>query len=208
MTKLNLTLTLSTALGLTFLINSPLGAAQDHELEVAEKNESVTEYLDDAALTTKVKAALVAERHLKARDIHVITTQNVVELQGNVNSLSEKQRAEDIAAHVKGIIKVINNLKISLPQSMAEKAQTKAQAVEKYVDEATVTAKDTALTAKVKAALLADRHLKATDITVTTNQNSVELTGTVPTLAEKQKAQHIAANVTGTKDVVNNLSVK
>lgn len=197
MTKLNLSLTLSTALGITFLINSPLLAAQDHERELAEKNETLTEYLDDAALTTKVKAALVAERHLKASDIHVITTQNVVELQGKVNNTTEKQRAEEAASKVKGVIKVINNLKIRSPRSAAEKAQT----VGEYVD-------DAAVTTKVKTKLKAEPNFDASDITVTTIQNSVELTGTVRSLAEKQRAQNIAASVAGAKEVVNNLSVR
>lgn len=197
MSKLNLTLTLSTVLGLTFLNAIPLLAAQDTDREIAEKNETVGEYLDDAALTAKVKAALVAERDLRAGGIHVVTTQNVVELTGTVNNVREKQLAEDAASKVKGIIKVINNLEVRAPREAAEKAET----VGEYVG-------DSAVTAKIKAKLKAEPYFDASDITVTTVQNSVELTGTVRSLAEKEKAKKLALNVKGVKEVINNLTVR
>ncbi|MBN9344077.1 MAG: BON domain-containing protein [Holosporales bacterium] len=197
MPKLNLTLTLSTVLGLTFLNAIPLLAAQDTEREVAEKNETVGEYLDDAALTTKVKAALVGERRLNAGDIHVITTQNVVELTGIVNNANDKQRAADVAAKVKGIKKVINNLEIRARRDSAERNETLGE----YAD-------DAAVTTKVKAKLKTEPNFDASDIKVTTVKNSVELTGTVRSLAEKQKAEKIAFSVTGAKEVINNLTVR
>ena len=197
MPKLNLTLTLSTVLGLTFLNAIPLLAAQDTEREVAEKNETVGEYLDDAALTTKVKAALVGERRLNAGDIHVITTQNVAELTGIVNNANDKQRAADVAAKVKGIKKVINNLEIRARRDSAERNETLGE----YAD-------DAAVTTKVKAKLKTEPNFDASDIKVTTVKNSVELTGTVRSLAEKQKAEKIAFSVTGAKEVINNLTVR
>lgn len=197
MTKLNLTLILSTALGFILSTTKPVLAAQDADREIAEKKETVGEYLDDAALTTKVKAALVGERRLNAGDIHVITTQNVVELKGIVNNANEKQRAADTVAKVKGIKRVINNLEVRGHRDAAEKDETLGE----YAD-------DAAVTTKVKAKLKTEPNFDANDITVTTVKNSVQLTGTVRTLAEKQKAQELALNVTGAKEVINNLTVR
>lgn len=164
MSKLTFKLILSTALGAAFLIMPSLIAKQKTEREIAEKNETMGEYLDDAALTTKVKAALVGERHLSAVDIHVITTQNVVELNGTVNNSGEKRRAEDTASKVKGVIKVINNLELRAPRNASEKNET----VGEYVS-------DAAVTTKVKAKLKAESYFDASDIKATTVKNSVEL---------------------------------
>ncbi len=67
---------------------------------------------------------------------------------------------------------------------------------------------DTALTAKVKTALVAEPDLKSTSIEVTTKNAVVTLTGTVPSTNEKEKARVVAQNVEGVKDVVDNLSLK
>ncbi len=191
-------LILSTALGLTVLITTPLPAVQDTDREIAEKSETVKEYVGDAALTTKVKAALVAEPRLPSAQIHVITTNNIAELSGVVNNEAQKQKAENVVSRVEGIRGVINNLEIKAHgREVAEKNETPGE----YVD-------DAAVTTKVKAKLKSEPNFDASDIKVITVKNSVELKGTVRSKAEKQRAQDIAASVTGAKEVVNNLRVR
>lgn len=191
-------LILSTALGLTVLITTPLPAVQDTDREIAEKSETVKEFVGDAALTTKVKTALVAEPRLPSAQIHVITTNNVVELSGVVNNEAQKQKAENVVSRVEGIRGVINNLEIKAHgREVAEKKETPGE----YVD-------DAAVTTKVKAKLKSEPNFDASDIKVITVKNSVELKGTVRSKAEKQRAQDIAASVTGAKEVVNNLRVR
>ncbi len=198
MSKLHTKLILSTALGLTVLITTPLPAVQDTDREIAEKSETVKEYVGDAALTTKVKAALVAEPRLPSAQIHVITTNNVVELSGKVNNQTQKQKAESVVSRVEGVRGVINNLEIRAHvREVAEKNETMGE----YVD-------DAAVTTKVKAKLKAEPNFDASDITVITVKNSVELKGTVRSAAEKRRAQEIAGSVTGAKEVLNNLRVR
>ena len=67
---------------------------------------------------------------------------------------------------------------------------------------------DSALTAKVKAALIAEPNLKSTPINVTTHGAIVTLTGTVGNAVEKAKALQVAENVEGVKSVVDNLTAK
>ena len=67
---------------------------------------------------------------------------------------------------------------------------------------------DTALTAKVKTALVAEPGLKSTAIDVTTKDAVVTLTGTVESSTERAKARMVAENVQGVKNVVDNLSLK
>ncbi len=67
---------------------------------------------------------------------------------------------------------------------------------------------DSAVTAGVKAALLADAGLSTVTIGVDTQKGVVTLSGTVDTDALKAKAGEIAKGVKGVKSVVNNLTVK
>jgi hyperosmotically inducible protein len=67
---------------------------------------------------------------------------------------------------------------------------------------------DTALTAKVKAALIAEPGLKAMPIDVSTNDAVVTLSGTVATADERAKAVQLAENVDGVRSVVDKLAMK
>ena len=69
-------------------------------------------------------------------------------------------------------------------------------------------ADDTAITAKVKAALIAEPGLKSTDINVDTKEATVTLSGTVASNELRDKAKQIASSTNGVKNVVDNLVVK
>jgi len=70
------------------------------------------QYLDDATITTKVKAAFAENKWDKGRDISVLTDLGVVDLTGTVNSKDESDRATALATKVKSVKAVHNNLKI------------------------------------------------------------------------------------------------
>jgi len=72
--------------------------------------ESTGEYVDDASITTKVKAAFVKDDNVKARDVSVETFKGVVQLSGFVNTQEEKGRAGQLAANVVGVRDVKNNI--------------------------------------------------------------------------------------------------
>ncbi|MCB5307411.1 molecular chaperone OsmY [Yersinia massiliensis] len=67
---------------------------------------------------------------------------------------------------------------------------------------------DSAATAKVKSALLEEKSLKSTDISVETNHGVVTLSGFVTSQAEAETAVDIAKNVEGVKSVSDKLHVK
>jgi osmotically-inducible protein OsmY len=62
--------------------------------------------IDDAAITTKVKANLLADPQASAFAIGVETDRGVVSLTGIVNSEAERQRAIQIAQDVGGVRRV------------------------------------------------------------------------------------------------------
>lgn len=69
-------------------------------------------------------------------------------------------------------------------------------------------AADAAITAKVNAALAADTQLSALAIDVDTSNGQVELKGTAPTAAAKDRATTLAAAVEGVVKVDNRLTVE
>jgi osmotically-inducible protein OsmY len=73
--------------------------------------ESGSEYVDDATITTKVKSSLASDVGLTpANQIHVETSEDVVQLSGFVNSEAHKAEAENVARGVEGVRDVKNNI--------------------------------------------------------------------------------------------------
>jgi osmotically-inducible protein OsmY len=70
------------------------------------------DYIEDSALTTKVKAALLTEKNLKSLPISVESTEGVVTLSGKVVSSAQIDQAVDVAKHVKGVKDVHNALEL------------------------------------------------------------------------------------------------
>ena len=66
---------------------------------------------------------------------------------------------------------------------------------------------DTAITASVKAKLVADKPANLTRVDVDTNQGTVYLTGTVDNPEQRARAEQLAWQAGGVKAVVNNLQV-
>src|SRR6185312_17443806 len=67
---------------------------------------------------------------------------------------------------------------------------------------------DTAITTKVKTALLADDYVKGLDIKVETRKGEVQLSGYVDSQEQIDKAVAIAKGIEGVKNVNNEMMVK
>jgi osmotically-inducible protein OsmY len=67
---------------------------------------------DDAAITAKVKAAILAEPGLKSLQINVDTKDQTVTLSGNVASDQLRDRAKQIAMSTEGVKNVVDNLTV------------------------------------------------------------------------------------------------
>jgi hyperosmotically inducible periplasmic protein len=74
--------------------------------------ETAGENVDDASITSAVKAKLAGERVGTLTQVGVETVRSTVYLTGVVPTAEDKRRAEDIASQVKGVRKVVNNLQI------------------------------------------------------------------------------------------------
>lgn len=74
--------------------------------------ESTGEYIDDSVITTKVKAAFVEDKMVDAGDISVETYKGIVQLSGFAKSDAQRSQAVEIAAKVKGVKSVKNDIRI------------------------------------------------------------------------------------------------
>ncbi len=75
-------------------------------------HEGTGEYIDDSAITTKVKAAILGEPGLKSAEINVETFKGVVQLSGFVSSHDDISKAVQVARNVKGVRSVTNNMQL------------------------------------------------------------------------------------------------
>jgi hyperosmotically inducible periplasmic protein len=71
---------------------------------------STGEYIDDKALTGRVKGALNDNKEYKFSGVDVKTFRGTVQLSGWVNTSDQKKKAGQIAQNVQGVKNVENNL--------------------------------------------------------------------------------------------------
>ena len=72
--------------------------------------ETTGQYLDDAGITTRVKAAIFGDASLKTIEIGVETFKGTVQLSGFVSNEGVKAQAGRVAAGVSGVTGVRNSL--------------------------------------------------------------------------------------------------
>ena len=158
-------------------------------------NEGAGQFVDDTAITAKVKTEILQAPTLKSSEINVETFKGVVQLSGFVASQAEIATAAETARKVKGVSEVRNDVQIKNASNSTK------EGTGEFVDNA-------AITAKVKAALLKDASLKSAEISVETFKGVVQLTGFVGYQSEADTAAKLAGQVKGVKSVTNDIRIK
>lgn len=74
--------------------------------------ESTGQYVDDSAITAKVKTAIFSDASLKSGDINVETFKGQVQLSGFVDTSANIDQAGAVAKSVKGVTSVKNDLRL------------------------------------------------------------------------------------------------
>ena len=100
------TITRISALLAAFAMAVTLGCAS------TQKQESTGQYVDDTAITTKVKAAIFNEPMLKSAEINVETFKGRVQLSGFVSNRASIDRAVVVAQGVSGVTSVANDMRV------------------------------------------------------------------------------------------------
>jgi hyperosmotically inducible protein len=186
----------------------------------------------DAGITTKVKSKLAADDTVKAYQIDVDTKDKVVTLSGNVDSQAAKDQAVALARGTEGVADVVDNITVAggaaaMPGehntemgggTMAGGAPAPGgehdaamggnapnpepnRPVGQVMD-------DAAITAAVKAKLLADTTVGGLKIDVDTRNGIVYLTGDhMKSQAEIDQAIKLAKETSGVKSVESKLVI-
>lgn len=88
------------------------GTAQFAGCASQPTSRSTGRYIDDAAITAKVKRALAASPDVTALDVNVTTYRGVVQLSGFVDNASQVQKAEQLARNIDGVKDVQNDVRV------------------------------------------------------------------------------------------------
>ncbi|WP_137651331.1 molecular chaperone OsmY [Escherichia albertii] len=191
-TLLAVMLTSAIATGSAFADNNVQTGAETAGQKVDSSMNKVGNFMDDSAITAKVKAALVDHDNIKSTDISVKTDQKVVTLSGFVESQAQAEEAVKAAKSVEGVVSVSDKLHVR---------DSKESSVKGY-------AGDTAITSEIKAKLLADDTVPSRHVNVETTDGVVQLSGTVDSQVQSDRAESIAKAVDGVKSVKNDLKTK
>ena len=94
------------AIAAAALLLSALGCAS------TSTRESTGEYVDDTAITTKVKSAIFNEPSLKVLAINVETHKSVVQLSGFADNRGDIDKAGEVARAIPGVRSVKNDMRL------------------------------------------------------------------------------------------------
>jgi osmotically-inducible protein OsmY len=152
----------------------------------------------DPALALEVQARLY--QAFPMSNMSVLVRYGVATLDGVVRSESDRQRAEGIALEVPGVERVVNDLSVAPPVTVA--AADEAQAITER--------QNASVEEDIERRLRADATLGSRDIQVVADglTNTVTLTGTVSTEEEKEQAGRIAVTAFPVGQVRNQLEVR
>jgi hyperosmotically inducible protein len=93
------------------LLGSALAIGAVGCANITEK--SAGQNIDDATITTKVKAKFVEDPVVKAMNIHVNVYKGVVQLSGFANTTAEADKAAMIARDTSGVVSVKNDIRLA-----------------------------------------------------------------------------------------------
>lgn len=187
------TTTLRLTLGASVLLGSLLLVACNGQGEsnAAVASTTIGTDLDDSVITSKVRAALLADEYVKSLDVKVETYKGEVMLSGFANSATQIERSMTVTQAVPGVRSVNNKLNLKLGN----------QTVGNKLD-------DSVITTGVKSAMLADTIMKSREVGVVTHKGEVQLSGFVDTPLQLSHAEEVAKSVEGVTEVKNNLVLK
>jgi osmotically-inducible protein OsmY len=143
----------------------------------------------DSELKTDVTRELAWDIRIDATAIGVAVHHRVVTLTGTVACWADKHAAEEAAFRVAGVRDLANDIEIKPSWSTAQNDAEVAEAVRNALQWQRFVPHD-----RIRSAVA--------------DHGTVTLTGTVPTLGERDAAETVVRNLTGVRCVVNQLAVE
>lgn len=94
-------------------VAAALGVSQIAGCASEPTSRSTGRFFDDAALTAKVKTALLRDKEVPAHNVNVTTYRGVVQLSGFVENENQARRAAEVARTIDGVRDVYNDVRIA-----------------------------------------------------------------------------------------------
>lgn len=141
---------------------------------------------NDLVIRDDVTDSLRSDVRIDANDVDVEVKNGVVHLHGTVASLFQKRMATEIAGRIKGVVDVVNELKV-VPVTWRT---------------------DTAIADDIRAVMTRDPLVDETQVSVAVTNGIALLTGIVDSVLERNFAERDARSVPGVTDIVNDLTIR
>lgn len=165
----------------------------DNKLEII--GESPAEY-SDAWLMTKVKTSLLFKSSVSGFATEVDVKDGIVTLGGEADSQAQKDLTTEYAKDIDGVKEVKNEMTVAKSPKKSD-GKTMGEQID-----------DASITALAKSTLLYHRSTSGIKTKVTTSDGVVTLSGSAKNEAEKDLAAKRVSDVSGVKEVVNNMTVQ
>jgi osmotically-inducible protein OsmY len=153
----------------------------DNELTV-EPVEPVT---NDAYLANRAENILDWSPEVEVEDLTIKVIAGVATLEGQVDALWKKERAEELVSDIEGMVGVVNKIAVVPTESIL----------------------DETIAEDIVAAIDRNIHVNVDNITVEVDNGTVTLRGEVPSFTAKKAAFESALNTSGVRAVINNVEV-
>ncbi len=191
-------------------VDNQIVVEDDYVAPERAEGRSFGEVIDDATITAVVKSKLLWSKHAEGMTTNVDTQSGQVTLQGTASSEEAKALAERLAQSTRGVVSVDNQLEVTdgEPGAVDSAIDTTIDTTETVVDTVKEAAEDTGefitdswITTKVKSSFMWSGDITAGDISVTTTDGVVVLTGKVHGEAERNQAIALVESLRGVKSV-------
>jgi osmotically-inducible protein OsmY len=176
-------------------VDNQIVVKADYTPPARSAERSYGEVIDDATITAKVKSKLMWSTYTDGLSIDVDTQLGKVKLKGVADTAQAKELAGKLAANTQGVTSVDNQLTIKAPQPAVATAANSGHEKEEHI------VSDTWISTKVKSTFMYSSNVDGSDISVTTNQGIVTLSGKVDSGAERELAVEMAKNIRGVRSV-------
>lgn len=190
------------ALGFSALVALPSGAAVATPANNAQATkQAAPAKITDDQLKDRIEHRLETDRIVRKYDVKVHVANAVATLSGDVATEAQKLEAGRVA-HVKGISKVDNQIKVdkAADTTLADRAKNGLSKTGEAINDAWITT-------KVKWFFIGEDALKGSDINVDTTDHVVTLKGTVRSSVGRARAVELAKGTDGVKKVIDQLTI-
>jgi hyperosmotically inducible protein len=172
-------------------VDNKITIDKDYDNAQNKSDYNFGELIDDATITARVKSKLLWSQYTEGMETDVETKAGKVTLKGDTESKTTKELAGRMAMNTSGVKSVDNQLDI----------KPEGDDNSRGMDKAKQEISDSWITTKVKSTFIYSSNVDSSDISVTTKNGEVTLSGKAHNGAERELAMELAKNVRGVNTV-------